>query len=346
MGPVSCDPDRENDVAGRAVVTIVLIVGMLAVLAGPLAAEEQGTFLAAVEQAAVDADQAPAKTAQTAAPSKPAPLPLHTIEGVGGVLITPTAYLVNPGPEGTKIGLPTASFSAVFMGQKNLQTFAVTETFLRRIEVGYAISRFHLGTLGDELKKATSRDIRDEVYLHHFNLRGLLIEENSCGLPLPALTAGVHFKVNSGIESIDDELNGALDSIGYERSSGVDYTLTASKTLPNILGRPMIVSAGLRNSSASDIGYLGFSDHCQTTVEANAVYLLTDWMAVAYEFRQKNGPYQKLDGLVGEEDNWHTIALGFIINENLTVSAAYGHFGRMFNSREDCGWGFQLKYEF
>ena len=32
--------------------------------------------------------------------AEPAPLPLHTIEGMGGMFSVPSAYLVNPGPEG------------------------------------------------------------------------------------------------------------------------------------------------------------------------------------------------------------------------------------------------------
>ena len=266
----------------------------------------------------------------------------------GGVLITPTAYLVNPGPEGTKVGLPTASFTGVFLGQKSLQTFAITQTFLRRIEVGYAISRFDLGTLGDAVRKALPGvGIRDDVYLHNFNLRAMLIEENSFGLPMPAVTAGVHFKLNSGISSINDELGGALDGLGYERSNGTDFTLTASKTIPNaILGRPVILSAGMRNSQASQIGYLGFADECATTVEGNVICLVTDWLAVAYEFRQKTNPYDRLGELIGDEDNWHTVAFGIVVNEHLTISGGWGHFGRVFNSDENCGWGLQIKYEF
>lgn len=283
----------------------------------------------------------------TPAPGKPAPLPLHTIEGVGGVAITPTAYLVNPGPKGTKVGLPSASFTYVNLGQKSIQSFAVTQTFFGRVELGYAINRFDLGTLGDALNKASSSyDIREDVYLHHFNVRALLIEENSFGLPLPAITAGVHFKVNSGIASINKELGGALGSIGYSRSNGVDYTLTASKTFANVFGRPMIVSAGLRNSAASQIGYLGFADHCATTVEGNVIYLLTDNLALAYEFRQKKNPYDRLNNLIGDEDNWHTIAVGYVFNEHLTVSAGWGHFGNVFNSKEAGGLVIQLKYEF
>jgi len=301
---------------------------------------------AKVEKAAPAADAAAAEDAP-AAPGKLPPLPLHTIEGVGGVLITPTAYLVNPGPEGTKIGLPTASITYVNLGKKSIQAFAVTQTFFRRFEIGYAINRFDLGTLGDAVKKALGASIREDVYLHHFNFRALLIEEDSFGLPLPAITAGAHLKINSGISSINNELGGALESIGYDSPCGVDFTLTASKTFAKLaFGRPVIVSVGMRNSRASQIGYLGFADHCATTVEGNVICLLTDRLVLAYEFRQKTNPYDKIDGLIGSEDNWHTIALGYVVNNHLTISGGYGRFGTVFNSTEDCGWAIQIKYEF
>ena len=328
---------------------VYLVAALAVVLAVPVwahADQDAATTWLEVADAGRGVVSPAGGTEAAAAPAKPAPLPLHTIEGVGGVLVTPTAYLVNPGPAGTKIGLPTASITYVNLGQKSLQTFAVTETFLGRFEIGYAISRFDLGTLGHAVKKATGVSIRDEVYLHHFNLRALVIEENSFGLPLPAITAGMHVKVNCGIRSIDNKTGRVLSNLGYERNNGIDFTLTASKTFPDVFGRPVIVSAGLRNSRGHQIGYLGFGDECATTVEGSVICLVTDWLAVAYEFRQKTNPYDNLDGLIDAEDNWHTIAVGIVVNEHLTISGGWGHFGRVFNSTENCGWGIQLKYEF
>jgi hypothetical protein len=44
-----------------------------------------------------------------AAPQERPPLPLHSIEGTGGILITPTAYLVNPGPKDSFFSNPGIS---------------------------------------------------------------------------------------------------------------------------------------------------------------------------------------------------------------------------------------------
>lgn len=279
------------------------------------------------------------------------PLPFHTIEGYGGGAITPMAYLVNPGKKGTVFGLPSAAFSNVVAGEKNLQAFTFTETLFGRVELGFAADRFGTGTLGHDIQKATGVDAIDDdsVWLYNFNVRTLLVEENSFGIPfLPAITGGVHFKVNDGISSVNRKLGGALSSIGYDSASGVDYTITASKTIVDklTLNRPLIVSAGLRNSSASQLGFLGFGDDRSWTFEGNVAYLPTNWLLVAYEFRQKANPYEKIPGLVGEENNWQAIDVSWIINDHATLVGGWGMFGNLANTVEDGAWFLQFKYEF
>ncbi len=277
------------------------------------------------------------------------PLPFHTIEGYGGGAITPMAYLVNPGPKDEIFGYPAIAFSNVIAGQKNLQAFTYTETLLDRIELGFGLDRFGIGTLGSDIQKATKVDIgRNDVYLYNFNIRGLLLEENSFGLPLPAITAGAHFKVNDGIADINRRLGGALSGIGYEDSWGIDYTLTASKTLvePWTFQRPLILTAGGRNSEAANLGFLGFGGKRHTTFEGSVAYLPTDWLLVAYEFRQKANEYSEIPGLVKGEDNWHAIDVSWIINKRLTLVAGWGAFGTLANTTENGAWWLQLKYEF
>lgn len=275
------------------------------------------------------------------------PLPLHTIEGVGGALTVPMAYLVNPGPPGTTIGLPSASATYIHMGKKNLQSFAISQTFFRRIEVSYAFNRFDLGTLPKAIAKAGLRVNRQEVYLHHFNLRALLLEENSFGLPLPAVVAGVQFKVNGGIRGMDKSTEGVLQGLGLKRRNGVDYTLHLSKMFPTLLfGRPLILTFGIRNSTASNIGYTGFGNECQTTIEVDVATLILDNLAVGYEYRQKNNPYHKAAGILNDEDDWHAIRAAYVINDHCTIAGAWGYLGPVGNTFANCAWGVQFKYEF
>jgi len=345
-------------------VSLIAAVCIMAAPEGATGKEQQPTkssrgwldFLAKTEYAAEDLSAQPSNGTETVAeaPAPPAgdgpPLPLHTIEGVGGALTVPMAYLVNPGPKGTVIGKPAVSFSALFLGDKDLQSFAITETLFGRIELGYALNRFGLGNLGAAIRKETRGALhisRSEVYLHHFNIRGLILPENSFGLPLPAVVAGAQFKVNGGIRGMDNSANGALTSIGLDRSNGVDFVLTMSKMFPTLaFGRPLILTFGVRNSKASNIGYTGFGGECQTTVEADVATLITDRLAAGYEFRQKNNPYDVAPGILNDEDDWHAIRAAYIITDQLTIAAAWGYLGPVGNHFANCAWGVQVKYEF
>ena len=277
------------------------------------------------------------------APTKGPPLPITTIEGVSGGAITPLAYLCNSGQG----ALPSLSYTYLDLGSKEMHTLAVTQTFFNRVEIGYACNFLNLGSLDDDITGATGLPVRDHIRLHHFNLRGLLIEEDSFDLPLPAVTAGVHFKYNDGISQINSQLGGALRGIGYDQSHGVDYTLTFTKMFPELaFGRPLILTAGLRNSKAAQIGLLGFGEHREWTVEGSAVCLPLDNLAVSYEFRQKANPYTILDDLIDREQNWHAFAAHWIVTDRLTVSAVYGMLGNIANARADSALGLQIKYEF
>ncbi|HUW58947.1 MAG TPA: DUF3034 family protein [Planctomycetota bacterium] len=283
----------------------------------------------------------------TASAGKAAPLPFNTIEGVPGAPITPMAYLANPGPAGTRVGMPTVSWTGLILGSKSMSTLAVNETFFRRIEVGYAYSYFWLGSLPNDVRKMGLPDIRDQVELHNLNLRGLVIEEDSYGMPLPAVTLGVHFKHNSGIRQIDRALMGTLGMFGYERASGFDFTLTATKTFPElVLGKPLIVTAGLRNSEAAQIGYLGFGDNRHTTFEGSLGVMPLEKLLLAYEYRQKKNPYHKIPGLIGREDDWHALSASYIMSDRVTITGVLGWFGNIANSNADPGAGLQVKYEF
>jgi len=318
-------------------------------------AAPEGTWLAAAETKAAAADVATTKAA--AEEGDGPPLPLHTIEGVGGALTVPMAYLVNPGPPGTIVGKPAVSATFLGLGTKNITTFVITETLFRRIELGYAISRFDIGNLGHVAKKVSGGAIslrRRDIWLNFFNIRGLLVEENTefCGIPMPAIVAGVQMKYNCTIQGYNDDTKtlfpeGAFDSIGLERAGGIDYVLTMSKMFPTLLfGRPLILTFGVRNSQASNFGYTGFGDSCSTTVECDAVTLITDRFAVGYEFRQRNDPYDRFKPLHKGESNLHAICAAYIIDDHFTIAGGWACLGNVGNARVDCAWGIQLKYEF
>jgi len=328
------------------------VITIMAIAVAPVMGEDTdnkwldaGVALAA----AADENSAPAEaTTQKAHHEKCCPpLPFHSIEGYSGGAITPMAYICNASCSKDCCGNPVVSYSFLNIGTKEMQVFAVTQPLFNRLEFGYAYNYLNLGSLYDDIRGAGMDPGRDNVQLHHFNLRGMLIKENDFGLPLPALTAGVHFKYNHGVKQIDRNLGGAFKSIGLDRSSGVDFTLTASKMFPKLaFGRPVILTGGARWSQAAQIGLFGFGDTYHTTFEGSAVYVPTDWLTLAYELRTKADPYGKIRGLVGEEDAWQAFSASWLVNSHLTVSAVYGMLGNVGNTREDTTLGIQIRWEF
>ena len=107
----------------------------------------------------------------------------------------------------------------------------------------------------------------------------------------------------------------------------MDLTLTATKTLPKaFFGRPLIVSAGLRESQGANLGFLGFTDQYQASFEGNVCILPFDKLLLGYEFRQKTNPFtgEVIVGdttLIGTENNWHAFDAAYIINKHTTLVA-------------------------
>lgn len=282
--------------------------------------------------------------------TKGPPLPFHTIEGVGGGAITPMAYLVNPAAEEKVFGKPAVAASYVGLGSKNLDALTITENLWGRIELGFAADRLGLGTLPGAIQTATDQDIeRSDVWLYHFNIRGLVVKENHNDIMwMPAITIGADFKTNEGIRSINQKLGGALETIGYARENGTDFTVTATKTLPTaFFGKPLILTGGVRASQGADLGFLGFSDTYKGTFEGSVAILPFDKWLFAYEFRQKSNPYSLgLSPLIGDEDNWHAFDVAYIMNKHTTLVAGAGIFGNLANTSANNAWWLQLKYEF
>jgi Protein of unknown function (DUF3034) len=301
----------------------------------------------AVDGETTDGD-APAESSDAAAEwTKGPPLPFLSIEGVSGAVITPMAYFCNPGKPGATVSGPNVAYTFLNLGSRELHTIGVTMVFFNRIELGYGVNFLNVGSLQDDIVSAVGVKIRDHVTLHHINARVLLVEENSFDMPLPAITAGVHFKYNDGISRINDQLGGALGGIGYDQSHGIDYTLTATKMFPELaFGRPVILTAGLRNSNASQIGLLGFGENRTWTVEGSVVTLPLDNVALAYEFRQKGNPYDKLGDLIDREQNWHAFSASWVVSDRLTLTAVYGLLGNVANARADDTMAIQIKFEF
>ena len=154
--------------------------------------------------------------------------------------------------------------------------------------------------------------------------------------------------MNANIDNFNHETGFALTGIGYKRDSGQDFYLTATKTIPpDVLGRPLILTGGLRLSNAANLGFLGFGENYNATFEGNIVYLPLDNLVLAYEFRQKTNPFTGVvPTVILGENNWHAFDVGLVLNKNSTLVAGYGIFGTLADKTADGAWWLQFKHEF
>ena len=164
-----------------------------------------------------------------------------------------------------------------------------------------------------------------------------MLEENSWGIPLPALTLGVLFKYNDGIEQINNRLRIPLNVLGWDRDWGTDYIVTATKTFKFDPVPPFAVSVGMRSSTAVHTGYAGFADHRSETVEMNAIMWVLEWLSVSYEYRQKRNvlrplPGPGVGGIFGGEQDWHGVNVGFRITDSFTADLGVLFLGDLGNS--------------
>ena len=232
---------------------------------------------------------------------KGAPLPLHQIEGNGGIFSTLSAYIVNPPRNGEPIGRPAIGFGYISLGSdKNLEALTITESPFSRLELGYGWDRLGLGDLPGALAGALPGGYSgpDTVQLHNLNARFQLVKEGDFDQKwLPALTAGVHYKYNDGISEVNNHALNLLNANGISRQQGVDYTLYASKLFTQ-LPRPVLLEAGGRATKAVWDGLGGFTDGYSFVFEGNAVVFVTDSLALAAEYKQQPRDYRAIGSLV------------------------------------------------
>jgi hypothetical protein len=307
---------------------IALLAALLVAAAGGLKADE-------TNKAPVTAEKSP-------------PLPLHQIEGNGGIFATLSAYIVNPPRNGEPVGRPAVGFAYVNLGSdKNLEALTITESPFSRLELGYGWDRLGLGDLPLALRNAGLVNYHaDEVQLHNFNARFQILKEGEFDQKwIPALTAGVHYKYNDGISEVNNEVGGLLASHGISRHDGVDYTLYASKLFTQ-LPRPVLLELGGRATEGVWEGLGGFTDSYNFVFEGNVVVFVTSNIALAAEYKQQSRDYQAIGSLVRKEGDWWTIDAAYVVNKNLTLAVGYGHFGNVLNHEANGVWGITTKWEF
>ena len=95
-----------QSIQNRRTRLVLLFAALLLASAGGVRADESTT------------NAPPANAGASAKSEKPPPLPLHQIEGNGGIFATLSAYIVNPPRNGEPIGRPSVGFAYVNLGHE------------------------------------------------------------------------------------------------------------------------------------------------------------------------------------------------------------------------------------
>ncbi|MFO1475638.1 MAG: DUF3034 family protein [Verrucomicrobiota bacterium] len=312
--------------------------------------------LALAASLATGAETAVTNSAAAAPPSakaeKPPPLPLHQIEGNGGVFSTLSAYIVNPPRDGELLGRPAVGFAFVDLGYgRQLESLTLTESPFSRVELGFAYENFNLGDLPLDIRNATGVSLGEQtVAMYNANGRLQILKENEFDTKwIPAFTAGAHYKYNNTYASLNSQLGGALAASGITDSGGVDFTFYASK-LFTFLPRPVLLELGGRATKGVETGLAGFTQDYSLLFEGNIGVFVTDSIILAAEYRQQPNDYTPIvvggQTLVGASGDWWTLDAAYIVNRHLTLAAGYGHFGNVLNHEANGTWGVTTKYEF
>ena len=281
-------------------------------------------------------------------PASPPPLPLHSIEGFSGVFLTETAYLANL-PEGEGwFGKPSVAISGARINEKELFAATATMNFFRRVELGLSYMNLSLGDWDNNVEAAAEARISDgDVPLYTVGLRCLVLREGEFDTTwIPAVTVGARWKKNANIDNIDRDLHGVVTGLGLDDDDGLDFTVMASKTFAGVLPKPFILSAGLRATEAIQAGFLGFDDDYHVVFEGNAIFFILDNLVLAAEYRQMPRTMKRLGKLVRREDDWWSLALGWVVNSHMTVTAGFAHTGRVLDESDSFVPLCQLKWEF
>jgi len=303
---------------------------------------------------AADGAQPSAQTASQTNAEKPAPLPLHQIEGNGGIFSTLSAYIVNPPRDGEPVGRPSVGFAFVDISHgQDLEAVTLTESPFQRLELGYGWDRLSLGDLPAALRSAGLVNYhQDEVQLHNFNARFQVLTEGEFDQKwIPALTLGAHYKYNDGISEVNNETKpltpgGALTDLAHiPNHDGVDYTLYASKLFTQ-LPRPVLLELGGRATEGVWEGLGGFTRSYNFVFEGNVVVFVTGKFALAAEYKQQPRDYKAIGNLVKVEGDWVTLDAAYVVNKHLTLAAGYGLFGNVLNHEANGVWGLTTKWEF
>ncbi|MGI2178686.1 DUF3034 family protein [Shewanella frigidimarina] len=238
-----------------------------------------------------------------------------TIEGSAGGGIVPWAVI--NGYASSDQWSFTAMNTAVYVDDFTLHSIGASLSIDNRFELSIAKQTFDLDTLGGKL----GQDIVGVKY----KLVGEVLYT-----AMPQISLGLQYK------RVDDFT--LPHAVGARNDWGVDIYLAASKVyFDAIAGRNLVTNLTLRATKANQTGLLGFgtatNNDYQLQAEASIAVLLTDNIALGYEYKQKPDQLG-----FAEENDWQDIFMAWFVNKHPSIVGAYVDLGSIAGFEQQQGW--------
>lgn len=265
--------------------------------------------------------------------------PFINLEGVGGVAFNPLAYpAITPDKDGSQdfVAKPRIGTWYVNLNDADVDwgTVGIADTFFKRLELSYGYESVNLGPNLHALNTNLGA-LSQNVHKSNYGAKLLLLEENSFNTPfVPAVSVGTVYKRTTF----------SVEKLGDPKSDkdGLDFYLVATK-LVTALPLPVLVSGGLLSSRGQVNGILGFNDKRDETFFANIDIIPVSSLVVGFEYKQG----ARFDSF--KNDNYWNAHIGWFVNKNLTLIAAYADAGdRSSTAKVGLGGGtvISAQYEF
>ena len=273
--------------------------------------------------------------------------PFMNIEGVGGAGIVPGAYLVNPPAEGEMFGKPAFSQWSIIGGENNIYTVGAAFSFADRFELGYVLEYNDFRRLKRQLKRDSNGALdveKSDIYMSNFHFKTLLFKESTY---LPAFAVTAELKLNHTIDSMNRNIGNALDTVGYDDDTGVDFDFSISKTIPEFFYWPCIINANVRFTRGHYLGFLGFSSEYTANGEFSMCFMPTHKFIFGAEIREQNDEFDPLPmkhySMV-EEAFWD-VFITLLPNKHFSIALAFCGYGNVVN-KDINFFVCNLKYDF
>ena len=252
------------------------------------------------------------------------------LEGAGGGGLTPWALIGSYGTE-DEVG------ANVFKTQVNTQDYTLEVTgvmvgLFDRVELSYARQNFNIQSLGKALTPVAGTTfnsrLRQDIYGIKVKVYGdALLEQDSW---VPQIAIGALKKKLMPDDTQNATGNKKIsDAINADDDEGTDIYVSATKI---ILDQSLLLNLTLRNTKANQMGLLGFGykgeDKAKTVVEFSAGYLLTQHIALGYEYRQKPDNLKAIPGLANfKEEAFSDLFIAWAPTKNISLTVAYATLG-------------------